>query len=152
MTDGFAVAPDDGEIIELPGWTMLVKVGAPATGGAMTVIHGRMHPLHAGPAEHVHDGHDESFLVLEGTLRFRLGDRYESVDAGGVAFAPRGHAHGFSNPSEQPACYMVMVTPSGYERYFRRVADYYLSTGELPDTALTAPWMAAEHTRLAQPI
>ncbi len=82
MPEGFVVVPGGGAPIDLPGWSMLVKVGADATSGALTAIHGRMAGGHPGPAEHVHDGHDETFVVLEGTLRFRLDERYETVGAG----------------------------------------------------------------------
>jgi len=147
VTDGFVVAIGGGHAIELPGWSMSVKVGANATGGALTVIHAGMDAGHPGPAEHIHDGHDETFFVLTGTLRFRLGDRYRSVTAGSTIFAPRGQAHGFSNPSGQRASYVVMLTPSGYERYFEQVADHVKRTGVLPDQATAEAWMAAMKTR-----
>lgn len=151
MTDGFVVASGDGRAIELPGWSMLVKVGAEATGGAVTVVHGRMDAGHQGPAEHVHDGHDETFFVLTGTLRFRLGDSYRSVAAGSTVFAPRNQAHGFSNPSDQTASYLVVLSPSGYERYFEQVADHVRRTGALPGRATAEAWMAALRTRPAAP-
>ncbi len=146
------VAPDAGHPIELPAWSMLVKVGAEATGGTLTVLHAEMGARHAGPPEHIHDNHDETFLVLEGSLRFRLGDRYQSVDAGSMVFAPRGLAHGFANPCGHPATYVATLTPSGYEKYFERVADHFKRTGDLPDPATTEEWMAATSTRLASPI
>ncbi len=149
MTDGFVATPADGHAIELPGWSMSVKVGADATGGALTVVHARIDGGHPGPVEHIHDGHDETFFVLNGTLRFRLGDEYRSVAAGSTVFAPRGQAHGFSNPSDQPATYVVMLTPSGYERFFDRVADHVKQTGALPDRATAEAWMAALKTRPA---
>jgi len=152
MTDGFVVGTGGGVPIDLPGWSMLVKVGASSTGGALTAVHGRIAPGHPGPAEHVHDGHDEIFVVLDGTLRFRLDDRYTTVVAGDVVFAPRGLAHGFSNPSETPATYLAMVTPSGYERYFEQLAEHFRRTGDLPGPTTTDDWMAALDTRRAAPL
>ncbi len=151
MTDGFVVAPGRGQAIELPGWSMLVKVEADVTHGALTVVHARMDAEHSGPAEHIHDAHDETFFVLTGTLRFRLDDYYHMVEPGGTVFAPRGHAHGFSNPMGEPASYVAMLTPSGYERYFEQVADHLRRTGDLPDEATARAWMAATKTRLANP-
>ncbi len=149
MSEGFVIATGEGHAIELPGWSMLVKVGAEATHGALTVVQGRMDPGHPGPPEHIHDGHDETFLLIEGVLRFRLGNTYQEVGPGGMVFAPRGQAHGFSNPHSELAVYVAMVTPSGYERYFERVADHFRRTGDLPDLATTEQWLAAEGTRLA---
>jgi len=152
MVDGFVVVAGGGAPIDLPGWSMLVKVGAGATGGALTAIQGRMVARHPGPAEHIHDSHDETFVVLEGALRFRLDERYETVKAGDLIFAPRGHAHGFSNPSDMPATYMAMITPSGFEAYFEQVADHVRRVGSLPGPASTDEWMAALDTRRAKPV
>jgi len=151
-TGGVVAAEGEGQPIELPGWSMLVKIGADDTGGALTVVHGRMDAGHAGPAEHIHDGHDETFYIVAGSLRFRLGDSYHRVDAGGTVFAPRGRAHGFSNPFGRPATYVVTLTPSGYERYFAMVAGHFKRTGALPDQATTAAWMAETATRPAPPV
>lgn len=151
MTHGVVVAAGGGQPIELPGWSMLVKISADQTGGALTVVHAHMDPGHPGPAEHIHDGHDEAFVVLTGALRFRLGEEYHTVDAGSTVLAPRGQAHGFSNPFGQAASYVVMLTPSGYERYFERLADHVRRTGAPPDLSTTDAWMAAVRTRRAEP-
>ncbi len=151
VTDGFVVPADAGRAIDLPGWSMRLKVGADSTDGALTVIHGEMDASHAGPAEHIHDDHDETFVVLEGALRFRLGDRYRVADEGATVHCPRGQAHGFSNPFERPATYVVMLSPSGYEGYFERVADHFHRTGRLPDPSTTDEWMAELNTRRARP-
>jgi len=152
MGDGFVIAADGGWPIDLPGWSMLVKVGADATRGALTVIHGHMAAGHAGPAEHVHEVHDETFLVIQGALRVRVGDRYAVVEPGGTVFCPRGQAHGFSNPFDVPAVYVVLLSPSGYETYFERVAEHLGRTGALPDPATSQRWMAALDTRPAPPL
>ncbi len=69
-----------------------------------------------------------------------------------MIFAPRGRAHGFSNPSDVDASYMAVITPSGYEAYFEQVAHHVRRTGGLPDPASADEWMAALHTRRAPPI
>lgn len=145
--EGFAV--DGGAAIDLPSWQMRVKVPAEATGGRLTVIHGRMGPLVTGPPAHVHDGHDETFLVLAGRLRFRLGDDHHDVAAGGTVYAPRGLAHGFANIADEPALYLAVVSPSGYEDYFGELEAHLSGTGEMPDTATTRRLMAKYATRLA---
>jgi mannose-6-phosphate isomerase-like protein (cupin superfamily) len=152
VTEGVVVTEGEGRLIELPGWSMLVKIGADDTGGTLSVVHGHMAATHAGPSEHVHDGHDETFFVVAGSLRFRLGDSYHRVDAGSTVFAPRGRAHGFSNPFDRPATYVVTLTPAGYERYFAKVAGHFKRTGALPDQATSAAWMAETGTRPALPV
>jgi hypothetical protein len=51
--------------------------------------------------------------------------------AGEFAFAPRNVAHTLANHSEQPARYVLVITPGGFERYFAR-----MGAGEPPQWAL----------------
>ena len=149
---GFARGRDDGHRIDLPNWTMLVKVAAGDTVGRLTVIEGRMEPQLVGPPAHVHDGHDETFVILEGQLRFRVGDEFHTAVAGETMFASRRLAHGFGNPFDEPARYVVILTPSGYEEYFAKVAEHVARTGDMPDPARTQELMAQHSTILVPPL
>ena len=61
---------------------------------------------------HVHHGDDEAWYVLEGTLRFRIGDEVCEAAAGSAVLAPKGtpHAYGNARPG-QPARYLLVMTP-----------------------------------------
>ncbi|WP_322759125.1 cupin domain-containing protein [Frankia sp. Cr2] len=146
---GFARGRDDGFRIDLPNWSMLVKVTAGDTLGRVTVLEGRMGPRLAGPAAHVHDGHDETFVVLEGRMRFRVGDGFHTAVPGETVFASRRLAHGFSNPFDESARYVAILTPSGYEEYFASVAEHVARTGVMPDEDRTRELMAQHQTVLA---
>ena len=61
---------------------------------------------------HLHHEEDEAWYVLEGTLRFRLGDRELDVPAGSGLFGPRQVPHTFWNPAPEPARYLVVLTPN----------------------------------------
>ncbi|HEV8192222.1 MAG TPA: cupin domain-containing protein [Ktedonobacterales bacterium] len=61
---------------------------------------------------HLHHGDDEAWYVLEGRLRFTLGDREVEVQAGGAVFAPQGVPHTFWNPDSEPARYLLVMTPN----------------------------------------
>jgi len=65
---GTVLGPDEGALIELPGWRMRIKVSASDTAGAMTILEARMDGGHAGPAEHIHIGQDEAFFVISGLV------------------------------------------------------------------------------------
>jgi mannose-6-phosphate isomerase-like protein (cupin superfamily) len=60
---------------------------------------------------HVHHEDDEAWYVLEGTLRFRLGERELEAPAGSAVFGPRGVPHTFWNPGPQPCRYLLVMTP-----------------------------------------
>lgn len=125
---------------------MRIKVGAADTAGALTLIEATMAPGHAGPMEHVHAGHDEAFVILEGSLRFRVGDATRVVVPGETVFASRGLAHGFANPHAEPARYLAMLSPSGYEVYFARLAELVRKEGAMPSRERLVALMAEHGT------
>jgi uncharacterized RmlC-like cupin family protein len=81
---------------------------------------------------HTHAGEDESWYVLEGALRFRLGDEIADAPAGSFVFVPRGTPHCFQNVGAEQARIIVMFTPSGMERFFDRFATLPPGPGD-PD-------------------
>lgn len=64
------------------------------------------------PGAHVHPEQEERFLVLEGTMRFRLGMRTIVAEAGDAVVVPAGRVHRFANAGEGPAHVRVEVVPA----------------------------------------
>lgn len=60
---------------------------------------------------HRHRSEDEGWYVLEGTLRFRFGDREFDAVAGSGVLLPHGTPHTFWNPDTKPARYLIIVRP-----------------------------------------
>jgi mannose-6-phosphate isomerase-like protein (cupin superfamily) len=61
---------------------------------------------------HVHHADDEAWYVLEGVLRFRIGDETREVGPGGSALASKGTPHAYGNARNgQPARYLLVTTP-----------------------------------------
>jgi mannose-6-phosphate isomerase-like protein (cupin superfamily) len=60
---------------------------------------------------HVHLDDDEAWYVLEGTLRFRVGDHELEAHAGSAVFGPHGVPHTFWNPGPAPARYLLVMSP-----------------------------------------
>ncbi|MEX2395154.1 MAG: cupin domain-containing protein [Actinomycetota bacterium] len=67
------------------------------------------HGAMSGPPLHVHHDDDEVWHVIEGTLRFRLGD--DVVDAGpnDTITAPAGTPHTYGSPGD--VTYLIITTP-----------------------------------------
>jgi len=61
---------------------------------------------------HVHNADDEAWYVLEGVLRFRIGDEtFEAGPCSGV-LAPKGTPHSYGNARKgEPARYLLVMTP-----------------------------------------
>jgi quercetin dioxygenase-like cupin family protein len=51
------------------------------------------------PPLHVHHASDETFYILEGAMRFLIGDQLHDAGPGDVVFAPRGIPHAFKMKS-----------------------------------------------------
>lgn len=60
---------------------------------------------------HSHDGDDEAWYVLEGTLGIRCGDEVLEVPAGAGVLVPRGVPHTFWNAGTDRLRYLILMTP-----------------------------------------
>jgi quercetin dioxygenase-like cupin family protein len=81
---------------------------------------------------HVHHNEDEEFYIIEGQLRFVSGDRSWVAGPGTFAFLPRDVPHGFEVVGDEPARFLLMVTPGGFEQF---VADLSEPAPAPPDMA-----------------
>jgi quercetin dioxygenase-like cupin family protein len=90
------------------------------TDGVVSMIDNHVPAGFPGPPLHTHD-FDEAFYVLEGELTFQVEDALVKKGPGEMAFAPRNVAHTFANLSGEPARYVLVCTPAGFERYFARM-------------------------------
>jgi quercetin dioxygenase-like cupin family protein len=116
------VGPGEGTTIQGPaGGPLTFKVRGVETDGTLTAFENVVAPGD-GPPCHVHACEDESWWVIDGTLRFRLGDELQRAPTGSFVFVPRGTPHCFQNVGDLPARILVLFTPSGMERFFDRFA------------------------------
>ncbi|HYP48684.1 MAG TPA: cupin domain-containing protein [Thermoleophilaceae bacterium] len=125
MSEGagaFMLGPGEGSTIHGPvGGPLTVKADGRNTNGALTAFENVVAPGE-GPPLHKHASEDEAWYVLEGELRFRLGEQVSSAPAGTFVFVPRGIEHCFQNSGTGPARILVLFTPAGMERFFERFA------------------------------
>ena len=73
------------------------------------------------PPVHVHEREDELFYVVDGQVEYILEGRSIDAPAGTTVFLPRGLPHTFRIKSAE-AKMLVMVTPGGFEGYFRELS------------------------------
>jgi quercetin dioxygenase-like cupin family protein len=74
------------------------------------------------PPLHVHRDEDETFHVLEGTLRLFVGDAELVLGTGESAVAPREVPHAYRVESET-ARWLAVGNGGGFERFVRAVSD-----------------------------
>lgn len=93
------------------------------------------------PPPHSHSDNEECVYVLEGVLRYSVGQETRDLKAGDWMSTPRGSVHHFSNPGSQAARALVMLTPDIGEQYFRDVGAV-IGAGGPPDRAKLLEVMA----------
>jgi len=73
-----------------------------------------------GASPHVHSGHSDAFLVLEGELEITLESGPITAQAGTLVLIPRGVVHSFGNPSDAAVRFLNVHAPSyGFGDYLR---------------------------------
>jgi quercetin dioxygenase-like cupin family protein len=73
---------------------------------------------------HIHKQHTDSFFVLEGALRYTIGDAPHDLRAGGLAVIPPGVIHGFDNGHPGRSRFLNIHAPNtGFDEYLRKIGD-----------------------------
>ena len=113
-----------GEVIENPGsgerMTFLVTAGD--SGGALLRCEYALRPGGWGPLLHVHPVQEESFEVLAGTARFRIGRQERTATAGERLVVPPHTAHNFANAGDDELRLRIELRPAlRMERTFESI-------------------------------
>ncbi len=108
------------------------------TGGKYSLTEFTMAPPPApGPPPHIHEDADEAIYVLEGVLEMGIGDRRLIGSAGAVMLVPKGTLHSLMNAGNGPARFLVILSPPGYEGFWREMAEVRARLGGPPDAEAT---------------
>ncbi len=138
----------DGPLIEKPpsfenplsGERITIGAPGPQADGSVLEWELVLAPGGRVPSSHAHPRQEESFTVLAGQMRFRVGGRRVIAGPGDTVRVPPGTVHHFANAGRQPARVAVRTIPA-------------LSMRELLETA--AAMARAQHAaarRLPHPL
>ena len=87
------------------------------TGGAFFMAEVSVVPGGGNPP-HIHHREEECFYLQEGTLTIQVGGKTQTASAGDFIRLPRGVAHSFQNTGDVDAKVLLVVAPSGLEKFF----------------------------------
>jgi quercetin dioxygenase-like cupin family protein len=133
--------PTTQPLVSFLGGLVRSRLSSADTDGGFAILEHTGERGYCSPL-HLHDNDEETFLVLEGTLRVEVDSDVVSVGPGGLALLPRGRAHGFVVTSAQ-ARFITVHTPSGFDRFVDEV-------GLPPEKAAEGALMEPEElTRIA---
>jgi quercetin dioxygenase-like cupin family protein len=116
------IGPGEGPTGSLGAIGVQFKLWGADTGGALSIVE---HPFPVGAlvAPHRHTREDEYSIVTEGEIGFRSGDREVVLAPGGYIAKPRGELHAMWNAGSVPARMIEVISPAGFEHFFREVAE-----------------------------
>ena len=130
------LAADGGELIAAGPVTFRILQDGRGIGGRVGVAELRIAPGWAGPPQHVHREHDETFYVVSGTVRFTSGSEVFLATTGSLVTAAMGDPHTFANADpDAPASMLCTVTPERYLGYFRELQGLSVAAGGHLDPA-----------------
>jgi quercetin dioxygenase-like cupin family protein len=134
--------PAGGSVIENPlsGERITILGPGPRADGSVLEWELVLAPGGRVPSSHAHPRQEESFTVLAGQMRFRIGGRRVLAGPGDTVRVPPGTVHHFANAGPEPARVAVQTNPA-------------LSMQELLETA--AAMARAQHAaarRLPRPL
>lgn len=119
-----AIAPSDAaeEFFDFDGLGVNWKIDGPVTGQRFAVVHHPMAPHALAAPLHRHHNEDEYSYVLRGSLGALLGDEVLIAGPGQWVLKPRGQWHTFWNAGNISCEIIEVISPAGFENYFREVA------------------------------
>jgi mannose-6-phosphate isomerase-like protein (cupin superfamily) len=132
---GRVLGPDQGETVHLLALGVRFLVDGERTGGAFSLVEHPLPPRALGAPLHTHHNEDEYSYVLQGRFGVQLGPDILEVGPGDLLFKPRGVAHAFWNAGDEPARLLELISPAGFEHYFRELAPL-LATPERDQDAI----------------
>ena len=132
----YAAERGDGERLVFGDSEVVVRVSSESTGGAFALIE-EVEPMIDTPT-HIHEHEDELFYVLEGEHVFEVGEEEFRVGPGGLVFAPRGVPHSQRRVLAGVGHQLVLVSPGGFEGFFRHLAAAHAAGRLGPDTYVEA--------------
>ena len=72
---------------------------------------------------HRHTREDEYSYVLQGRMGALLGDDVVEAGPGDLVHKPRNQWHTFWNAGDEPCRILEIISPAGFERFFRELVD-----------------------------
>ena len=116
-----ATKSSSGNTFIIFGEPIEIVISGETTGGLSTTLT-QTSPPGGGPPPHSHRNEDETLHVLYGDYELLANGQWTRVEAGATVYAPRGSVHTFRNVGSTTGKMLVLLTPSGLEKYFEEIA------------------------------
>lgn len=116
------IAGEGGERFDFGGLGVHWKIDGLDTGRRFSIVHHPLAPRALAAPLHYHHNEDEYSYVVRGTLGALLGEEVVTAGPGEWVFKPRAQWHTFWNAGDEPCEIIEVISPAGFEDFFREVA------------------------------
>src|SRR6266581_4552264 len=116
------LGPKDGKAGFLGSIGVRFMIDGAETEGGFSLVEHPMSPRALAAPLHRHSREDEFSFVLEGRMGALLGDEVVEAGPGELVFKPRNQWHTFWNAGDEPCRILEVISPAGFEKYFRELA------------------------------
>ena len=123
ITQVRVVGPRDGMAGFLGSIGVRFMIDGAEAGERFSLVEHPMPPRALAAPLHRHNREDEYSFVLEGRMGALLGDEVVEAGPGDLVHKPRGQWHTFWNAGDEPCRILEIISPAGFERFFRELSD-----------------------------
>ena len=117
------VSPSDGAEGFLGSIGVRFMVDGSEAGERFSLVEHPMSPKALAAPLHLHTREDEYSFVLEGRMGALLGDDVVEAGPGDLVHKPRDQWHTFWNAGDEPCRILEIISPAGFEDFFRELSD-----------------------------
>jgi mannose-6-phosphate isomerase-like protein (cupin superfamily) len=133
MQTKIPILSDEGDQFDFDGLGVQWKIDGTDTEQRFSVVHHPIAPRTLAAPLHYHHNEDEYSFVLEGTLGALLGDEVVTAGPGTWVFKPRHQWHTFWNAGDTPCQIIEIISPAGFENFFRDLAAAWGDTSRFEE-------------------
>ena len=120
-TTAVIVGPQDGDLGFLGSIGIRWMIDGDHPQQRFSLVEHPMSPRALAAPLHRHTREDEYSYVLEGRMGALLGEEVVQAGPGDLVFKPRNQWHTFWNAGDEPCRILEIISPAGFEQFFREL-------------------------------
>jgi mannose-6-phosphate isomerase-like protein (cupin superfamily) len=117
------VGPNDAQEGFLGSIGVRFMIDGSEAGERVSLVDHSMSPRALAAPLHRHTREDEYSFILEGRMGALLGDDVVEAGPGDLVHKPRNQWHTFWNAGDEPCRILEIISPAGFEHFFRELSD-----------------------------
>ena len=128
------VGPKDGKAGFLGSIGVRFMIDGVEADERFSLVEHPMSPRALAAPLHRHTREDEYSYVIEGRMGALLGDEVVYAEVGDLVHKPRNQWHTFWNAGDEPCRILEIISPAGFEDFFKELSDMGGVANAAPET------------------